>query len=213
MEIKDIKLLICDDHTMLSQAIAGFLKEQSFVEKVFVCTNAKDTIEEFKKDKYDVVILDVNMPEMSGIELSKFLSNEYENLKIIMLSMRSDILTVKECIRNGAHGYLLKNADLTEIIEAIKRVLAGKSYFSKQISESLLDSQYNFSSLKDDIFITPREREILSLVITEKSTKQISEALNISENTVETHRKNLMKKTNTKTTVGLVKYAIERSLF
>ncbi|TAG55479.1 MAG: DNA-binding response regulator [Cytophagales bacterium] len=213
MEIKNIKLLICDDHTMLSQAIAGFLKDQSFVEKVFVCTNAKDTIEEFKKDKYDVVILDVNMPEMSGIELSKFLSNEYENLKIIMLSMRSDILTVKECIRNGAHGYLLKNADLTEIIEAIKRVLAGKSYFSKQISESLLDSQYNFSSLKDDIFITPREREILSLVITEKSTKQISEALNISENTVETHRKNLMKKTNTKTTVGLVKYAIERSLF
>lgn len=213
MEIKNIKLLICDDHTMLSQAIAGFLKDQSFVEKVFVCTNAKVTIEEFKKDKYDVVILDVNMPEMSGIELSKFLSNEYENLKIIMLSMRSDILTVKECIRNGAHGYLLKNADLTEIIEAIKRVLGGKSYFSKQISESLLDSQYNFSSLKDDIFITPREREILSLVITEKSTKQISEALNISENTVETHRKNLMKKTNTKTTVGLVKYAIERSLF
>lgn len=211
--MKTVKILICDDHTMVSQALAGFLEQQSFVKSVFICTTAAETLKKYQSEFYDIAILDVNMPEMSGIILANLLSTRYENTKIMMLSMRSDLLTVKESIKAGANGYLLKNADLSEVKAAILKIVEGKSYFSKQISQALLDDQCNLNSDKDEVFITPREREILLLIVKEYHTKQISEALNISENTVETHRKNIMKKTNTKTSVGLVRYALERSLF
>ncbi len=211
--MKTVKILICDDHTMVSQALAGFLEQQNFIKSVYICTTAAETIKKYETEFYDIAILDVNMEEMSGIVLAGILSTKYENIKIIMLSMRSDLLTVKESIKAGANGYLLKNADLSEVKNAISRVIDGKSYFSKQISQALLDDQLNLNSDKEEVFITPREREILLLIVKEYHTKQISETLNISENTVETHRKNIMKKTNTKTSVGLVRYAIERSLF
>lgn len=211
--MQKIQLLICDDHTIVSQGLAFFLKQEAFIENVYVCTSGQATLKKLSNTPIDLVILDVNMDEMSGLRLATELRLHYPNIKILMLSMRTDLLTIKECIKAGASGYLVKNSDITEIITAIKCVLTNKTYYTKEIQNALNDDLVNYTKINEnDFFITPREREVLVLIIKEYNSKQIAEKLFITENTVETHRKNIMRKTKTKTSIGLVRYAIEKGL-
>ncbi|TAF77487.1 MAG: DNA-binding response regulator [Bacteroidetes bacterium] len=211
--MENIRILICDDHTIVSHGLANYLKSESTIKNVCVCTSGQSTLKKFSEEIFELAILDVNMDEMSGLRLATKLRLHYPSTKIIMLSMRSDLLTVKECIKAGASGYLVKNTDINEILLAIKNVLNGKMYFSKEIEEALEYDLVDTSNINStELFITPREREILMLIIKEYNSKQIADKLCISENTVESHRKNIMRKTNTKTSIGLVRYAIERGL-
>lgn len=211
--IDKIRIIICDDHAIVSQGLANYLRNEQIVESVCVCLTGQATLKRFSEENFDLAILDVNMDEMSGLRLATELRLHYPKTKIIMLSMRSDLLTVKECIKAGASGYLVKNTDISEILIAIHAVLNDKTFFSKEIEEALNDDLFDASHIStSELFITPREREVLMLIIKEYNSKQIAEKLCISDNTVETHRKNIMRKTNTKTSIGLVRYAIERGL-
>lgn len=212
-ETKKIKILICDDHNIVSQGLANYLISEPYIDSICVCTTGKETLKKFQSQVFDLAILDVNMDEMSGLRLTIELKLHYPQLKILMLSMRSDLLTVKECMSAGASGYLLKNEDINQIIKAINIVLNDKIYYSKEIEIGLNKDLENLNNLSlNEMFITPREREILTLIIKEYNSRQIAEKLFISENTVESHRKNIMRKTNTRTSIGLVTYAIERGL-
>ena len=145
--------------------------------------------------------------------LCKKLKNINEELKVIAISNFDEVSFVKRMLNNGANGYLLKNTDKTEFVEAIETVYNGENYFSKDVKKIISDSIFNAKEAKENnVKLRDREKEVLRLISKEKSTKEIAELLFISVNTVETHRKNLMRKIGTKNMVGLVKYAIQQDI-
>jgi two-component system nitrate/nitrite response regulator NarL len=156
------------------------------------------------------LLTDVSMPEMSGIELTRLVKKKYPHIKIIALSMFSESQVVAEMIDAGISGYILKNTGKQELIEALNKVALGQNYFGPDITLQLMKS---FKRNQDETSrLTDREIEIIRMIEQDFGNKQIADMLFISERTVETHRKNILRKTNTQTVVGLLKYAYERKI-
>jgi DNA-binding NarL/FixJ family response regulator len=175
--------------------------------------NATETLKNIERDKPDVLLLDINLPDINGIDLCKQLVKKHTELKIIALTNFDDISFTKRMLKNGAHGYLLKNTDKIEILEAIKTVLSGELYLQKDIRKKLLNqtsNKTNNNGLKPNL--TRREQDVLQAISEELTTQEISEKLFISPKTVETHRMNLMSKLGAKNSVGIIKIAIEKEL-
>ena len=208
-----IKLAITDDHKMVLKGIEYMLKGTREIEVVGTYENAEETIKNLEKDKPDVLLLDINLPDTNGIDLCKQLVKKYPELKIIALTNFDDISFTKRMLKNGAHGYLLKNTDKLEILEALKKVLSGELYIQKDIQKKLLNQTSNKkvgNGLKPNL--TRREQDVLVAISEELTTQQISEKLFISVKTVETHRMNIMSKLGAKNSVGIMKIAIEKEL-
>tara|TARA_R110000751_G_scaffold264692_3_gene363754 strand:- start:1234 stop:1869 length:636 start_codon:yes stop_codon:yes gene_type:complete len=208
-----IKIAITDDHVMVLKGIETMMSNTSEVCIVATYSNAQDTIDGLKKDNPDVLLLDINLPDINGIDLSKQLLKQYPELKIIALTNFEDISFVKRMLKNGVHGYLLKNIDKIELFEAIKTVLSGHIYVQKHINERLLN-QLSSRPIGNglNIKLTRREHDVLVGISEELTTQQISEKLFISPKTVETHRMNIMSKLGAKNSVGIIKIAIEKQL-
>ncbi|KAF2330579.1 response regulator transcription factor [Flavobacterium ginsenosidimutans] len=208
-----INLLIADDHTMFLQGIISLLEQEPNITIVDKAINGIEALEIIKKGTTDFIILDISMPEMDGIELSKILRKEYPNIKILIVSTHSNVMIVSRLIRIGVNGYLLKNAEKEELLEAINSIASGKNYFAEELEEKhLMNSlkiEKQVSNLAD---LSSREKEILILIAHEYNTAEIAEKTFISLNTVNTHRRNLLSKINAKNTAGLVKYAVENGL-
>lgn len=207
------KVAITDDHVMVLRGIESLLENTNEVEIVATYTNAQETIEGLVINQPDVLLLDINLPDVNGIDLSKKLLKQYPELKIIALTNFDDISFVKRMLKNGVHGYLLKNTDKVELITALKTVLSGDLYIQKRINDRLI----NQKSAKPfnnglNIKLTRREHDVLVAISEELTTQQISEKLFISPKTVETHRMNIMSKLGAKNSVGIIKIAIEREL-
>lgn len=168
--------------------------------------------DEIKQLKPQVVLSDIQMPEMNGIELAKNIKRVLPDTKIIALSMFGDAGHINDMISAGASGYLLKNSDKQDVFNAINTVVSGKEYFSQTVKEELERAEKAIEEGPDKPNITAREKEIIQLIAKECSNAQIAEKLFISERTVETHRKNIFRKTNTKSVVGLLKFAMENNL-
>lgn len=213
-----IKVYLADDHQMLIEGMKAVIKTNEDFEVVGFSLNGIQLIEQVERAKADILVMDINMPEKDGIEVLKELSNTKTPFKVIVLSSYDDLKLVKEVIKLGARGYLTKQSVGDNIIEALTEVHNGEEYFCNIMQEKILASfsqnnkNDNLSELLPPIYLTDRELVIIKLIALEYSGKMISEKLFISTNTVETHRKNLLKKLNVKSSIGLVKYAIKNNL-
>ncbi|OOQ60749.1 hypothetical protein BC343_24250 [Mucilaginibacter pedocola] len=157
----------------------------------------------------DILLTDVSMPEMSGIEFTRLVRKKYPQIKVIALSMFSESQVVAEMIDAGVSGYILKNTGKQELIEALSKVATGENYFGPDITMQLMKS---FKRNQEESRLTDREIEIIRMIEQDFGNKKIADMLFISERTVETHRKNILRKTNTQSVVGLLKYAYERKI-
>lgn len=208
-----IRIAITDDHPLVLQGIKSMLNETKEVAVVGSFANGQKTIDNIQKVNADVLLLDINLPDINGIDLSKKLLKDFPDLKIIALTNFDDISFVKRMLKNGVHGYLLKNTDKIEILKAIKSVLSGEIYVQKEIhSKLLLQKKPTTNSNGLNIKLTRREHEVLVAISEELTTQEISEKLFISPKTVETHRMNIMSKLGAKNSVGIIKIAIEKEL-
>ena len=210
-----IRILLADDHKITRQGLRSLLDKQSDMEVVAEAEEGRTTVRLVRELLPDVVIMDVSMPDLNGMEAARQITREFGNVRIVALSMHSDSLFVTEMLKSGASGYLLKDCAFEELARAIRAVVAGKTYLSPSISGVVVDdylhrlSKADFSGL--DI-LTSREREVLQLLAEGKSTKQIALKLHISVKTVETHRRQIMNKLDIHTVAELTKYAIRKGL-
>ncbi|WP_299556292.1 response regulator transcription factor [Seonamhaeicola sp.] len=207
------RIAITDDHEMVLKGLETMLSDTGEVVVIATYNNAEATLKGFAKEVPDVLLLDINLPDINGIDLSKQLLKKYPDLKIIALTNFEDVSFVKRMLKQGVHGYLLKNTDKMELIEALKTVLSGELYLQKDIQRKLL-SQTNRTPSNSGLItkLTRREHEVLVAISEELTTQEISEKLFISPKTVETHRMNIMSKLGAKNSVGIIKIAIEKEL-
>ncbi|ULC58807.1 response regulator transcription factor [Flaviramulus sp. BrNp1-15] len=206
-------IAITDDHLMVLRGIESMLLDVKEIKVVGTYENGTQTLENIKKDNPDVLLLDINLPDINGIDLCKKVLKILPELKIIALTNFEETVFVKRMITNGASGYLLKNTHKMELIEAFKTVLSGKQYLQKNIQDKILNQaigKQNSSILIPKL--TRREKEVLQAISEELTTQEISEKLFISPKTVETHRMNIMSKLGAKNSVGIIKIAIEKQL-
>ena len=204
-----MEILLVDDHRIFLEGTKTIIESTSDKYRVKdIASSVEEALELLKQNDYDVLITDYEMPGMTGMELIQIAKTINPDLRTIVLSMHDEPAVVKELLKLGLNGFVLKSDSHQDIFEALKRVEEGKIYLSQSISQMLIHhtDKSNSSSL------TPREQEIVKLIVKEYSTKQIAEILFISEKTVETHRKNILKKTETTNLVGLTKYAFKHGL-
>ncbi|MCW3121655.1 MAG: degU 1 [Flavipsychrobacter sp.] len=203
---EQIRLFLVDDHKIFAEGVANILEPVPNITVVGWAHNGADALKFLFETEVDVVITDIEMPGMTGIELSKTIKETYPDVKVMALSMFDKGEIVQSIIDTGAEGYLLKDIEKQELIEAIEAVYGGSYYYSGSIAAKMIKSM----SSKD--LLTRREKEIIKLIVNEEGNKQIADMLFISEHTVEAHRKNIFRKTGSKNIVGLIKYAYENKL-
>jgi len=210
-----IKIVIADDHKIMREGLKALIEKQPDME---VAAEAQDGLAVTKlarKLMPHVIIMDIGMPEMNGIDATRQVISENKDIKIIALSMHSDRRFVLEMLKAGASGYLLKDSAFEELVTAVHTVMTGQSYLSPRITDIVV-KEYLGSQSKNEstVFtvLTVREREVLQLLAEGKSTKQIASTLNLSVKTVETHRQQIMDKLEIRTVAELTKYAIREGL-
>lgn len=208
-----IEIAITDDHTIVIEGIRTMLKSNKEIVISQSFTNITDTFNGLDKS-IKVLLLDINLPDGNGITACKELLQKFPNLRIIALTNFEDVSFIKQIIKNGAMGYLLKNTGKNELVTAIKTVLEGERYLPQNIQEMLLNESLG-KAVPSSFFVpklTSREKEILDLIIKEYTTEEIAEKIFISVKTVESHRSNLIQKLGVKNSAGLVRVAFEKGL-
>lgn len=206
-----IKLLIADDHTILRDGIVSLLQSEEAFTVIGTAGNGYEVLDLINKKDFDVCLLDISMPGLDGIETAKLVRERKPAIKIIMLTTYNDPEIISELIHLGVSGYLLKNSDKQELVEAINKVMKGRHYFSEEIENIILESLQEKRS-SDVITLTEREMDVIKLLAKEYTNEKIAEELHISFRTVETHRKNIMQKTKAHNLAGLLKYAYGKGL-
>ena len=200
-----INLIVADDHQLFRDGLTALLNKHDFLN---VLTNVEDGLELINVLKEgmipDIILLDLSMPNMNGFEVLKTLRKKYKDIKSIAISMHDDGNYIAKCAQNGAYGYLLKNTDEDEVLNAIKQVYNGNKYYNQELSKKMIDSMAEVKSIKK---LTKKELEILELLSKGLTTKEIASKLYISTRTVETHRSNMLKKLEVKNTVELINKA------
>ncbi len=210
-----IRLLLVDDHEIITDGIASLLEEEEHIHIVGKCSSGPDALEHIPSLKPDVVITDIEMGEINGIELTRIIRKEYPNISIIILSMYDDSIKIQKSIEAGAMGYILKNTGKKELLKAIQNVFRGETYFSNEVNNSLVKGMVQQNKTDtDNPFerLTKREMELTKLIAQEFTNPEIAEKMYISEFTVKTHRRNIIKKLDVKSTVGLVKLALKHQI-
>lgn len=209
------RLLIVDDHQMLLDGIRALLQDVPSFQIVAEAHNGNQALEELKKTPVDIVVTDISMPDMNGIELTQKIKTDYPEIKVLTLSMFSEKQTIREMVDAGVSGYILKNTGKEELVGALTKIASGGIYFGDEVTNEMMrmmSDNDREQEKRTSVTLTFREKEILKLITKEYSNAQIATELFISERTVETHRKNIFRKTNTKGIVGLIKYAYEYNL-
>ena len=208
-ELSPIRVFIVDDHQLIVDGIQSLIAAHPGIHVCGSTTEPLRVVELLAQLPADILITDVNMPEISGAELVRQVRAAHPRLPVIALSMFGDKEAISEMLRAGATGYVLKNTDRLELIRAIEQVHAGKTYFSEAITAEMMKA---VSWDEASTHLTRREIEIIRLIDQERSNRQISDQLCISERTVETHRKNIFRKTGAQSVLGLIKYAHENRI-
>lgn len=210
-----IRILLADDHKITRQGLRSLLDENDDMEVLAEAENGRDAIELARKLNPDVIIMDVSMPDLNGVEATRQIIQDNHDVRVIALSMHSDTLFVSEMLKSGASGYLLKDCAFQELEQAIRTVMDGKAYLSPSISGVVVEDYLHRLSKADmstSEVLTDREREVLQLIAEGQSTKQVALKLHISAKTVETHRRQIMNKLDMHTVAELTKYAIRKGL-
>lgn len=207
--IRKVKIVLVDDHSILLDGLKKLIEEDDALSVEDAVGTVPDAIRSIDKHRPDLVITDYNLGDDDGLSLVQKTKRIFPDLKFIVLSMHDEAHLVKEILKEGVNGYVLKKDTKDELLEAIYAVRAGKMYMSNDINAILVK---NLHEPEEGKLLTAREREILKLIATEYTNKMIAEALFISERTVETHRKNIFRKTKTGSLVGLIKFAYANNL-
>jgi len=214
-----IKVLLVDDHQIVRDGIFALLIKERDIEIVGEASNGDELFEKLKFIKPDIIILDISLPKMSGIEIAGILKKDYPDLRIIVFSSYTDEETIFKSIRAGAKGFLPKDSMREDLVEAIKKVYKGFEYLSEKIPNTILMDYIKKSGSQEDKYnntklgnLTKREREILKLIADGMSYKEVAAELFISVRTVETHKNNILQKLELKSTIDLVKFAIKNDL-
>ena len=211
---KKVKVLVIDDHGIVRAGIRASLENNP---SLTIVAEAKDGLESLvliKKFNPEVIVTDISMPNMSGLDFLGRIKDENKNIKIIVFTMHEETEYLNAAIEKGADGYLLKNSDLDELSKAIEVVHSGKCFYSEQLSSSFATviRNKNNHTLTPNIKLSPREMDVLELIVAGQSNKMISSELNISDKTVAIHRSSIMRKVNAKNSADLVRKAIENNL-
>lgn len=207
-----IHLALVDDHQIVIDGLIALLKGNEQFRFAFATTNPTEVLYKMEEHKVDILLTDVMMPGLSGTELAKKVKETFPAVKILALSMNGEGDIVNEMINDAdISGYVLKNTGKTELVKALEKIAAGGIYFSDEVIEELQKTSLRKKETLN-AHLTGRELEIIRLIEKEYNNKQIAEALFISERTVETHRKNIFRKTGTNSVIGLVKFAYEHKL-
>jgi DNA-binding NarL/FixJ family response regulator len=213
-EDRKIKIMVADDQGLILHSLVILLNSVEDFEVIGTAQNGIILLQLLEEKKPDVILIDINMPKMSGIEVSKVIDGKMPWVKIIALSMYSHPQYIKAMLRHGAKGFLSKNCLPQELFEAIRAVMDGKTYLDKHCSEVILHNYTQLNSeLKTDMhLITAREIEIVRALADGMVTREISDKLFISDKTVERHKTNILKKLGLRNTAQLIKVAVEQGL-
>ncbi|WP_117880801.1 response regulator transcription factor [Aureibaculum luteum] len=211
-----IKVFIIDDHQMVIEGFNLLLQNESEIEVIGHALNAEDAIEKLPSIHPDVILLDINMPGMNGIDACKEIVKILPSVNIIAITMHKESSLIKMMLGNGAKGYVLKNAGKVELVESIKTVSQGKMYLDEASNQIVINklgkSKKKLSTCSLFPKLSNREKDVLKLILDEHTTNEIAEKLFIGFGTVETHRRNMLIKTGTRNTAGLVRVALEYEL-
>lgn len=208
-----IKIVIADDHQMFIDGIKVLLGQEPDISVAGEALNGKELLDLLEKQPVDIILMDINMPVIDGIEATRIIKKKYPGIKILMLTMYSTKQYITSMIAAGVNGYILKNTGKEELMKAIEAVHSGNTYYSQEVIARVMES-FRKKDVHTDANpeLTQREKDVLKLLAEEFTASEVGDKLNISHHTVDAHRKNMLSKFNVRTTVGLVKIAIERGL-
>lgn len=210
-----VKLIVADDHTLLREALCNKLDSKHDLEVIVQADDGRQAIELCQKHVPELIIMDVSMPDLNGVEATKRIHDNNPNIKIIALSMHSEQKFVTDMLKAGASGYLNKACRFEELLEAINVVISGEIYLDRSIGTKVIKDYLSSLSQKEDSnseILTSREREVLQMVAEGKSSKEIAFKLGIEEHTIVKHRQNIMNKLDIRDIPGLTKYAIREGI-
>jgi two-component system response regulator NreC len=208
---KKTRILLADDHAVVRQGFRMILSAQPDLEVVGEASNGREAVEQCEKLQPDVAVMDVSMPELNGIEATRRIGEVSARTRILALSMHRDSVYVREILRAGARGYLLKDSMDTDLLSAVRSVARGEGFISSAVSEAVL-SDYRKHVTNPIDLLTSREREVLQMIAEGKTNKEIATTLNLSVYTVEAHRGRVMEKLNLHSTGELVRFALRNGL-
>ena len=212
-----IRLLLADDHEIFRDGLRSLLKKQQEIELAGEAENGKDLIDQVSKLKPDVVITDIKMPKMDGIEATRILTEKYPHIGVIALSMFDEENLIVDMLEAGAKGYLLKNAAKYEILDAIKTVFNQGTYYchhtSSKLAQMIAQSKFNPHKKVKSPHFTDKEIEVIKMVCQGLSSKEIADSLHLSTRTIEGYREKIEEKMKVKNTVGIVVYAIKKEIY
>ena len=206
------RILLVDDHQLVLDGLDNFISELSSVEVIGQANNGQDAITYADALSPDLILMDLDMPILSGIQATQDIKRNHPKIKIIIVSMHNEKGLIKKLISFGADGYLMKNSSKQEVLDAIESVLEGHKYFSEEVLTSLDNSKKSDDSSNELSLLTDREIEIVRLVADGLTNKEIGEKLFISNRTVDTHRTNLMKKLEITNVAGLIRFAFKNRI-
>jgi DNA-binding NarL/FixJ family response regulator len=209
--MKRIRILLADDHAVVRQGFKMILGAQSDMEIVGEAGNGREATELAEELRPDIVVMDVAMPELNGIEATRRLAASVPHTRVIALSMHKDSVYVREILRAGARGYLLKDSPAGDLVSAVRSVAFGQSYLSPAVSNAVLDDYRRHVTNPIDL-LTSREREVLQMLAEGKTNKEIAGVLNLSVYTVDAHRGRIMEKLNLHSINELVRFAVRNGL-
>ncbi|MFA9371391.1 MAG: response regulator [Labilibaculum antarcticum] len=210
--MSECRVMIVDDHKMFRSGLRFLLNNVPTIEVVGEASNGKEFLEIAENIQMDIVLMDINMPEMNGIEATRLALEKYPDLKVIVLSMHGEEEYYDQMLDAGVKGFLLKNSDADELISALEAVMAGKSYFSQELLVTILDQKRLHKFRTETVKLSQRELEVLRLICDGYSNAEIAEELFISQRTVDRHRSNLLSKTSCKNSTSLVMYAVKNKI-
>lgn len=209
-----IRLAIAEDHELVRQGLSALIDTEDDLELAIEVSNGEELLNSLKKTAVDIILLDIEMPVLNGIDTLVELNSRHPELKVIMLSMHDEKEFISECISYGARGFLPKNCDFEEVCEAIRAVYNDGFYFDDRISVMMISDLVNKDKNGDSaVTLSDREIEIIRLVCKGLKNREIAESLYLSKRTIENHRRRIGSKTGTKTTVDLVVFAIKNGIY
>lgn len=213
-EMNKIRVAIAEDHDLVRQGMVTLLSLEETVEVVFDVANGQELLDELEKQRVDVILLDLDMPVLSGDKALPILNELYPSMGVLIVSMHYMTDLIYRCVANGANGFLPKQSDFEQVVDAIHSICEKGYYFDGKVSQTLVTEIKKgnlVNSLENEL--TPREEEIILLVCDGKKNKEIADALNVSPRTVEGHRRNISEKTATNNAVELVIYALKNGIY
>jgi DNA-binding NarL/FixJ family response regulator len=207
-------IVIADDHAMFLDGLTSILSEEESINIILTAKTGTQVLKYLRintDEKIDLVITDINMPEMDGVELNAAIKSEFPQIKTLVVSMLEDAKRIKTLTEANANGYISKNAEKTELLKAIKTILDGENYFSPRIKQVLMEAMFSEKS-KPEVSLSKREIEVLKLIAQEFTTQEIADKLFLSKHTIESYRKNLISKLGVRNLAGLTRYAVEKGM-